>query len=353
MSRWLAVPFIGLLMCGLSGSAARAAASYNLDAVDAEATEADGDQATAAADGNSCLTGNCNGCRSMCDCVCDDSDCCCDCFNGRRRILGFLPSDHCFDRFISPISNPFYFEDARSLTEVRGIFIDNTLPRPQTQGGDVQVWAGQVRGRITNRFSLIAPRLGDMQINNVGNGHPHGFMSAPLGGKYNLIRDVDNQFLVSVGATYFIPGFRNVFQGFGSGDFHFFLTGGKQIFGRGHWLSGTGFRIPTDANWGTQMWYWSNQWDYELPGHIYPLMGVNWYHWMKSAGLNATNGLTGLDLVNLPTAGVAGANVATYVIGARWKPSKHFELGSGWEVPMTQRTDIMQNRVYADMIFRY
>ncbi|HEY3788938.1 MAG TPA: hypothetical protein VGL71_08790, partial [Urbifossiella sp.] len=29
-----------------------------------------------------------------------------------------LESDHCFDNFASPVSNPFYFEDPRSLTEV-------------------------------------------------------------------------------------------------------------------------------------------------------------------------------------------------------------------------------------------
>ena len=58
-------------------------------------------------------------------------------------LLGFLPSDHCFDRFISPLSNPFFFEDPRSLTEARAIFIDNKLPA--TLGGsDLDVWSGQL-----------------------------------------------------------------------------------------------------------------------------------------------------------------------------------------------------------------
>ena len=74
---------------------------------------------------------------------------------------------------------------------------------------------------------------------------------------------------------------------------------------------------------------------------------------MRSAGLDATNGLTGLDIVNLPTTGVAGTNVATYVIGARWKPSRHFEVGAGWETPLTQNLDVLQNRVYTDLIVRY
>ena len=72
---------------------------------------------------------------SCCDqAICDSCGCsndfaeCCDSFNNRKRFLGFLPSDHCFDDFISPISNPFFFEDPRSLTEFRGIFLDNSLP---------------------------------------------------------------------------------------------------------------------------------------------------------------------------------------------------------------------------------
>ena len=111
--------------------------------------------------------------------------------------------------------------------------------------------------------------------------------------------------------------------------------------------------IPGDSNFGTQLWYWSNQWDYELPGHVYPLVGVNWFHWLRNAGNNFTNGITGLDLINLPTSGVAGTNVVTWVVGAKWKPSGNFELGAGYEFPLTDRTDIRRNRVYADVIFRY
>ena len=34
------------------------------------------------------------------------------------------------------------------------------------------------------------------------------------------------------------------------------------------------FAFPSNSNFGTQLWYWSNQWDYELPNHIYPLVGA-------------------------------------------------------------------------------
>jgi len=286
-----------------------------------------------------------------CGCLADSYECC-DCFNGRRRILGMLPSDHCFDRFISPISNPFFFEDPRSLTEARGIFIENSLPSGISTG-DVQVWAGQLRGRVSDRLSVIAPRLAYWQVNEAGGGAPRGFMSAPVGFKYNFVRDVERQLLVSGGITYFIPSTNQNLPPIGSGDFHFFLTGGAQLYDRAHWLSGTGFRIPSDSNWGTQLWYWSNQWDYELPGRIYPLVGVNWFHWMKSSNTGFTGPITGLDLINLPASGVAGSNVVTGLVGLKWKPSGHVEVGGGYEFPMTRNEDILSNRAYADVILRY
>jgi hypothetical protein len=263
----------------------------------------------------------------------------------------FLPSDHCFDSFVSPLSNPFFFEDPRSLTEARGIFLDNALPT-DVGNGDVQVWAAQFRGRLTDRWSVIAPRVGYLQVNQAAGG-PAGIPSAPIGLKYNFLRDVDRQLLFSAGATYFIPPRFSDFPIAGDGDFHFFLTGGKEVLGRGHILSATGFRIPTNNNWGTQMWYWSNQFDYEVVDHWYGLLGVNWFHWMRSSNTGFTGTTTALDLINLPAIGVAGSNVATGVVGTKWKPTGHFEAGVGYEFPLTQNKDILQDRLYVDLVFRY
>jgi hypothetical protein len=309
-----------------------------------------------AASGSDGATGFCDEgcCESICSQGCSggcQDDCCqSNCFD-QQRFLGLLPSDHAFDSFISPLSNPFFFEDPRSLTEARTIFLYNRLPNSVGPGG-VVVWAEQIRGRLTERLSLIAPRLGDMNIQTPGNSS--GFMSAPVGFKYNLVRDVQSQFLVSAGMTYFIEGSNRVYQGFDDGDFHLFLTGGKR-WGNAHWISGSGFRLPSNHNYGNQMWYWSNQWDYQLPGNIYPLIGLNWFHFMRSSSqqFNGAPSISGLDLVNLPFGAVAGTNVVTCPIGLRWKPTRNFEFGGGWEFPVTNRQDILGNRTYVDVIFRY
>jgi hypothetical protein len=286
-----------------------------------------------------------------CDCEQECYDCC-DYFNGRQRFLGLLPSDHCFDRFVSPLSNPFFFEDPRSLTEVRGVFIDNSLPNT-VSGGDFQLYAAQIRGRVTDRVSIIAPRIGVFNVNQAGGDTPNGLLSAPVGFKFNFIRDAERQFLVSGGLTYFIKGSTSALSNFGDGDYHLYLTAGKQIFDRGHWLSGTGFRLPGDNNWGTQLWYWSNQWDYEVVDGFYGLVGLNWFHWMSSSGLNMGAPVTGLDILNLPNNNVAGTNVVSAMTGVKWKPSAHCEVGTGFEFALSDNRDILRNRLYIDFIVRY
>jgi hypothetical protein len=191
------------------------------------------------------------------------------------------------------------------------------------------------------------------QVNQSGGDVPNGFLSAPVGFKYNFLRDPERQILASCGLTYFIKGSGNAMSNFGDGDYHLFLSGGAQIFDRGHWTSGTGFRLPGDRNWGTQLWYWSNQWDYQIRDGLYLLSGINWFHWMSNSGLNSGSNVTGLDIVNIPVQGVAGDNVVTGVVGVKLKPSRHCEIGSGFEFPLTDRTDILKNRLYVDFIFRY
>jgi hypothetical protein len=74
---------------------------------------------------------------------------------------------------------------------------------------------------------------------------------------------------------------------------------------------------------------------------------------MRSADVSMPAGVTGLDFLNLPVGGVAGDNVVSAVAGVKWKPNGNVEIGSGFEFPLTTNTDILRNRLYADLIFRY
>ena len=71
-------------------------------------------------------------------------------------------SDHAFDNFIGPVSNPIFTKDARSLTEARALFIQNWIPRshPVVPGGNYQVYTLQARIALTDRLTLFADKDG-------------------------------------------------------------------------------------------------------------------------------------------------------------------------------------------------
>ena len=78
---------------------------------------------------------------------------------GNRNLF---QSDHCFDNFISPVTNPFYFEDPRSLTEIRPIFMYQSTPGSNYifHGGDVEWFGMQARLALTERLSFIMSEFG-------------------------------------------------------------------------------------------------------------------------------------------------------------------------------------------------
>ncbi len=288
--------------------------------------------------------------------VCAEEDACCDegCgLLGDLHPLNWLqPSDHCYDCFISPITNPLFFEDPRTLTEARLIFVHHQLP-PALGSGDLNYIAMQARAAITEDLSFIATKDGFIFASNDAP-LDDGWVDVTAGLKYNIYKDPELQRIASVGATFSLPvGSTRTLQGRNDGEFHLFATGGTQIGDSSHWISGAGVRIPSDNGDGSQVAYWSNHWDTLLwwPG-VYALTEVNWYHWMRS-GSGGVPGYGGLDVFNFGSTGVAGNDVVTGAFGFKYKPSGNLELGVAWEVPVSNRHDVIDNRLTFDCILRY
>ena len=288
------------------------------------------------------------GAEGDCNCACDDSC--------KGLLLGFIrPTSTDFCSFISPMTNPVFFEDPRTLSEVRIIFVNHVIPnRAPLGGGDVQLLAAQMRAAITDRLSIIATKDGFFFTGADPLIMDDGWADVAAGLKYNLISDPDSQTIVSGGFTFELPvGTPRALQGNGSGEFNLFLPGGTQIGSAGHWVSAGGLRLPTDSVDESQVSYWSNHLDWQLAGtRIYALAEANWYHWIKSGG-GGVPGLEGLDVINLGSTGVAGNNIVTGAIGLKFKPTVLNEIGVAWEVPLTDRRDILDNRLTVDCILRW
>ena len=59
------------------------------------------------------------------------------------------------------------------------------------------------------------------------------------------------------------------------------------------------------------------------------------------------------DLFNFGSGSVAGNDVVTGAFGLKCKPSSQSELGIAWELPLTERRDVCENRLAFDWIWRY
>lgn len=317
--------------------------AYNLADDDAQASSPSQEEPATVATEEDDRFGDCHDCDGDCD----------GCGCRRGGLLRFLrPSNHDFDCFITPVTNPVYFEDPRTLTEVRFVFIHHKLP-PALGAGDVQALAMQARLALTRRLSFIAIKDGFVFA---GPDAPHddGWADVAAGLKYNLWADRASRTLLSTGMTVGIPvGTARALQGNGSGEFNLFMTGGAQLGRKSHFVSASGFRLPSDTVDQNQLWYWSNHLDTMIWRRgLYAFTECNWYHYMRS-GRGGVPGIGGLDLYNLGSTGMAGNSIVTMAAGLKLKPSRHTEIGFAWEAPVTTRHDLMDNRLTIDWIFRY
>ncbi|MGE0761457.1 MAG: hypothetical protein AB7O38_30870, partial [Pirellulaceae bacterium] len=285
-----------------------------------------------------CGCGNCGGD----DCSCGHDEC----------LFGIIaPTSLCFADFISPMTNPVFFEDPRTLTEARVIYLRHKVPLTAL-GGEINLFACQLRAALNDRLSIIATKDGyATSTNPLIN---DGWADVSAGLKYNLYSDYENQQLLSAGATFELPvGSTRTQQGNGDGLFNLFLTGGAQL-GLWHWVSGAGLLLPTDSAAESTLTYWSNHWDRRLGcSNIYFLTELNWYHWTRSGRAFNLAPIEGGDLFNLGSTNVAGNDIVTGAFGLKYAPTGLLELGIAWEAPLTDRRDVIDNRLTIDCILRY
>jgi hypothetical protein len=282
------------------------------------------------------------------------------------KLLGCLkPSDHCFDDFISPMINFVFFEDPRTLTEVRPIFVSHRTPsRVGTlgaPGGSVQLYAMEIRLALTERLSLIASKDGFI-VENINDGPlddliDDGFAAVNLGLKYNVLRDPRLGRIASAGFTYELPvGSRRALQDVADGEFHMFVTAGQRLCdGCAHFLTSFGYRLPVDGDAQTSAFHWSNHFDYRITRRTYFVSEMAWWHWTSSAdpSVGLPLGVAGHDLYNLPATNVTGNDLVTKNFGAKFKPNRNMEWGIAYEFPLTGFQDIIRDRIQLDLALRY
>ncbi len=259
--------------------------------------------------------------------------------------------------------NFIFFEDPRTLTEARGIFFHHQTPDNVgtlgAPGGQVQLYALQLRAALTERLSVIAVKDGyivtDINAGPLDDLLDDGWASVTAGLKYNLLRDPEAGSLLSAGLTYEIPiGSQRALQDIGDGEFYVFLTGGQRLWdGMAHYLTSVGYRFPVDNNVQTSAINWSNHLDVKLTDRFYAFTEFSWWHWTSSASAGLPLGVAGQDAFNLFSTNVTGNDLLTQNVGLKFKPSSQCEMGIAYQFPLTSFEDIIDYRVQAEVILRY
>jgi hypothetical protein len=274
----------------------------------------------------------------------------------------WFKSDHCFDGFISPVTNPFLFEDPRSLTEVRPLFMYQQIPgsQPDFQGGNVWFFGLQARVAFTNRLSLVVNKLGGISINPSG-GSPFndqtGFAELWLGPKYTIIRGEETGSLLAGGLQFQIPvGSGGAFQNTGTLSLVPYLTYGQNFgrdfrFGSFNALFGTGYAFSVN-NQRSDYYYLSAHLDLDWGNRhkFYPLTEMNWLIYTTN-GNTLPIGSEGRDLFNFGGR-AKGQGLLTWAFGARYKITESAQLGGAFEFPLAGPRDLFQYRFTIDFILR-
>ena len=275
---------------------------------------------------------------------------------------GWFRSDHMFDGFISPVSNPFLAEDPRSLTEVRPIFIYQKVPDGQRdfRGGNVSFFGAQARVAITDRWSVVFNKIGGISV-NTGSGSPFaddtGFAELWLGPKYTFYRGEDNGAIVAAGLQFQLPvGSKATFQDTGTLSLVPYVTYGQNFLrdfrlGSFNSIIASGYSFSTDNQRSDYYWL-SAHLDFDAGNlhRFYPLAELNWFLY-TSSGKAMPIGSEGRDLINF--GGQAKNGLLTGTLGGRVKITESAQFGAGFEVPLAGPKDIFRYRFTLDFILRY
>jgi hypothetical protein len=273
-------------------------------------------------------------------------------------------SDHCFDNFISPVTNPFLFEDPRSLTEVRPIFMFQATPHGNWlfRNGDAEFLGLQARVAVTERLSFVIDKFGGTwQDPKNGMGiltNSGGWSELWLGPKYTIIRNDQAGRLLAAGLQFQIPeGSGKVEQDTGSLSLtpyvSFAQNFGRNSYGSFNFMNTTGYAFSVD-NVRTDYFYSSFHVDFDLANahKIYPLLEMNWFEYTH-AGTARNLGFEGRDLFNFGSQGVSGIGTLTIAPGVRYKFTENAQVGLGFEFPLVSPRDLVDFRMTIDFILRY
>jgi len=267
------------------------------------------------------------------------------------------------ERYVPPLANPIMNETPYITTELRPIFIRNSIPdRFVTGGGSINLYAVELRVALTERLGFIATKDGYADLNfDAVLPDTHGYLNISAGLKYALISDHKKQTFVSVGFEYEPPS-GNISTGGidlqgdgaqsdgGDGFIDLFVTGAK-TYGQFGLQGSTGFDLALDGDHDSSLWHWSGSLNYELFKNFFPMIEINGITTINDGTRTGVESFEGNDIVNFGS--TDSGTVVTLAGGARYKFNNHIQMGAGYEHAISGQRDLVDWRTNVDLVISY
>ncbi len=274
------------------------------------------------------------------------------------QTLGATPgvcSDSWKSDAAAPVTNPLYFEDPAVSTEIRPLFLYHQIDKSfLTGGGNVEVYAMQLRYAVTDRLAIIATEDGYINFHPKSVlTHTSGWADLAAGVKYALIDDKENTFLLTPGLKLKLPtGNENVFQGTGDGQWDLFVSSAKGLGYNFHLTGNLGFLVPNDFDKETAEAHYSLQLDYHVCRYFTPFISMNGFTVLDDAkGLGLPT--EGFDLINFGSSAASGDTQIALGIGFRSRLLEHLDAGFAYEFCATHPQGLFGDRFTVDLSYRF
>jgi hypothetical protein len=270
-----------------------------------------------------------------------------------RQTRRLFESDHEFDGFVQPFSNPIQFKDPRCMTEARGLFIaawsDPNMPLGDTTA---QIYALQARVALTERFEAFAAKDGIVRFSPGIGASQTGLANLAVGGKYAVYRDPETQTIASAVVQFEAPtGYANIFQNQGSGLLATYFVVGQEFEGNTHAIVQFGQNMA--MNRLDSGYFLTSAHIDKRFGRFVPFYEANWFYYNQNGQFLPSLGIEGGGLLNLGAGQVMGLSYVTNAVGFWYDLSSWQQLGLGYEFQVSQPVMLFNNFAMCQYVLRY
>lgn len=240
------------------------------------------------------------------------------------------------DKFVHPVTSPYYNEDSFVGTDVRlwGVYHD-FANSSLINGGNAKVYAAQVRVALTEKLQLVAYKDGYVDFDS-GLVQETGWNDVAAGLKYAFLQDWENNLHAAVGLGYEMAiGSPGVFQN--DDDIRAWVSVDKG-FGPFHVGANASYLVALKDDdeaplGGSDTLNWHLHADYYVNEYFSPVLELNGYHVMNRG--EEVVPFSGIDVANFG----GGGDVITAGVGAEVRPIENLGVRGAYELPLTNDDD--------------